>query len=82
MHLLSQQMSHTPSADVILTYRAQGQCPLHVPMAVTTWQLNHSNVTCHFIKKKPWHCVQIFYKLTIFKGHTLAARKLDLNSEQ
>lgn len=51
MHLLSQQMSHTPSADVILTYRAQGQCPLHVPMAVTTWQLNHSNVTCHFIKK-------------------------------
>lgn len=47
---LSQQMSHTPSADLILTYRAQGQCPL--PMAGTTVQLNHSNVTCHFIKKK------------------------------
>lgn len=46
---LSQQMSHTPSADLILTYRAQGQCPL--PMAETTGQLNHSNVTCHFIKK-------------------------------
>lgn len=76
---LSQQMSHTPSADLILTYIAQGQCPL--PMAGTTVQLNHSNVTCHFIKKTLTLCSNLL-QTDHFKGHILAARKLDLNSEQ